>query len=64
MVYWQEILFKNTSLWSNPIESVDENIIDFQKSNDSLYLLSSKAIYRLSNELIISIIKGDYDFQT
>ena len=53
---------KHISFWSNPIESIDENIIDFQRSNDSLYLLSSKAIYRLSNELIISIIKGDYDF--
>ena len=53
---------KHISFWSNPIESIDENIIDFQRSNDSLYLLTSKAIYRLSNELFISIIKSDYDF--
>ena len=53
---------KHISFWSNPIESIDENIIDFQRSDDNLYLLSSKAIYRLSNELFISIIKSDYNF--
>jgi ligand-binding sensor domain-containing protein len=50
------------STWSNPFDQVEESIIDFQVSDDALYLLTFNTIYRSSYDLNLSIIKDDYDF--
>lgn len=55
---------QHISFWSNPFDEVEESIMDFQVSDDALYLLSFNTIYRFSYDLKLSIIIDDYDFSS
>ena len=50
------------STWSNPLEQINGNVIDFQEDNGNLYILSSSAIHRFSFDSILIAIIDNYDF--
>ncbi len=50
------------STWSNPADLKNETTLDIHQDKESLFILSSNSIYRLSTENSLETIKDNYDF--